>query len=586
MDKDDKVKARLRPYFQAMPDIFNYQIVTKALIAIWIFLLGRLFQVLLKSSGRVAVTSGDWKFLFTTWQGILILLLGIVSLFIYVAFDLNSKIVLSRNLLTGKNETLEQSIKEGFFSVGKLINVQGILVVLYIALIAPIIGIGISISATEKLYIPTFISSVIQDSVLYSALAGAAVIVFLFLGIANLFILHGIIIDDLSVGDASRQSRRLIKENRMDYIKQNAAFILLIAASLSVMAIVCLFLPLKLITLLPAGPLSRLLTIVFVSAGTVISVLADLFGIPFYIMKMTQLYYSYKQGEDYEYREIKREKQIAYKKGIIAAAVILIASAGIIYAFFDQLFPLETDVKIIAHRAGGNEGRENTLTGLEAAWAAGAYGSEIDIQRTKDGNYVVNHDANFKRVAGDSRKPEEMTLREVKKLSVDGEPVATFEEMLISSRSRMVLFTELKGKTADKRMADDAVKLVKQYRMEDETVLISLKYDLIDYIETAYPEIETGFLTFASFGKTAALNCDYIGLEEESATADAIDAIHKEGKKVLVWTANEKGSQKHFLCTDADGLITDNVSQAIELVTELEQRSDLDRMVDKIKTIL
>lgn len=586
MDKDDKVKARLRPYFQAMPDIFNYQIVTKALIAIWIFLLGRLFQVLLKSSGRVAVTSGDWKFLFTTWQGILILLLGLVSLFIYVAFDLNSKIVLSRNLLTGKNETLEQSIKEGFFSVGKLINVQGILVVLYIALIAPIIGIGISISATEKLYIPTFISSVIQDSVLYSALAGAAVIVFLFLGIANLFILHGIIIDDLSVGDASRQSRLLFKENRMDYIKQNAAFILLIAASLSVMAIVCLFLPLKLITLLPAGPLSRLLTIVFVSAGTVISVLADLFGIPFYIMKMTQLYYSYKQGEDYEYREIKREKQIAYKKGIIAAAVILIASAGILYAFFDQLFPLETDVKVIAHRAGGNEGRENTLTGLEAAWAAGAYGSEIDIQRTKDGNYVVNHDANFKRVAGDSRKPEEMTLREVKKLSVDGEPVATFEEMLISSRSRMVLFTELKGKTADKRMADDAVKLVKQYRMEDETVLISLKYDLIDYIETAYPEIETGFLTFASFGKTAALNCDYIGLEEESATADAIDAIHKEGKKVLVWTANEKGSQKHFLCTDADGLITDNVSQAIELVTELEQRSDLDRMVDKIKTIL
>jgi glycerophosphoryl diester phosphodiesterase len=157
--------------------------------------------------------------------------------------------------------------------------------------------------------------------------------------------------------------------------------------------------------------------------------------------------------------------------------------------------------------------------------------------------------------------------------------------MLISSRGRMVLFTELKGNTADKQMADDAVKLVKQYQMEDEVVLISLKYDLIDYIETAYPEMETGFLTFASFGNTAGLNCDYIGLEEESATIDAIDAIHREGKKVLVWTANEKGSQKHFLCTEVDGLITDNVTQALELVTELEQRSDLDRMVDKIKTI-
>ena len=138
----------------------------------------------------------------------------------------------------------------------------------------------------------------------------------------------------------------------------------------------------------------------------------------------------------------------------------------------------------------------------------------------------------------------------------------------------------------DQKMADDSVALIKQYHMEDECVLISLNYDVIDYIETTYPEIQTGFLTFASFGNTAGLNCDYIALEEESATTDAIKAIHDEGKKVLVWTANEKKSQKHFMCTEIDGLITDNVTQAVGLVTELENRSDLDRMVDKIKTIM
>lgn len=583
---DMSLKEKLRPYNQAMPDILNYQIVTKTLICIWLFLLGRLFQVLLRSSGRVAVTSGDWKFLFTTWQGILILLLGIGSLFIYVAFDLNSKIVLSRNLVTGQRASMEESIKEGFFSIGKLVNLRGLLVVLYIALLAPILGLGISISATEKLYIPTFISSVIESSVLYSALAGLAVVFFLILGIANLFILHGVVIDGLPIGEASRLSRRLIKENWKDYIKQNIIFIFLITASLAGIAILCLFIPLKLITLLPAGPVSRLLTIIFVSAGTIISVLADLFGIPLYILKMTQLYYSYKQGSEYEFTEVKRDNPISYKKAAIVLLAAMAAGVAVMYVRFDQMFPLETDVKVIAHRAGGNEGRENTLSGLETAWAAGAYGSEIDIQRTKDGYYVVNHDSTFKRVAGDSRKPEEMTLREVKKLSIDGEHVPTYEEMVIASRGRLVLFTELKGNTADKKMADDTVKLVKQYQMEDEVVLISLDYGLIDYIETNYPEMHTGFLTFASFGKTAALNCDYIGLEEESATSDAIDAIHKEGKKVLVWTANEKGSQKHFLCTKADGLITDNVTQALGLVSELEQRSDLDRMIDKIKTIL
>ncbi|MBE6027965.1 MAG: hypothetical protein E7227_05060 [Clostridiales bacterium] len=579
------IREKLRPYTQALPDILNYQIVTKILIAVWLFLLGRVFQALLKSSGRVAVTTGDWKFLFTTWQGILILLLGLVSLFVYVAFDLNSKIVLSRNLISEQKETLEDTIKEGFLSVGKLINLRGLLTVIYIALIAPIVGIGVSISATEKLYIPTFISSVIEGSVLYSALAGIAVLVFLSIGIANLFILHGVIIDGLSIREAGKQSRALVHANWKDYIKQNVLFVLMILGSLAGMAIICLFIPLKLITLLPAGAVSRFLTVLFVTAGTIISMLTALLGIPLYILKMTQLFYSYKQGKEFEFTEIKRDKPIRYKKGIIALLIILITAVTVMYSQFDQFFPLETNVRIIAHRAGGNEGRENTLSGLETAWNAGAYGSEIDIQRTKDGYYVLNHDGTFKRVAGDNRRPEEMTLREVKRLSVDGEPVPTFEEMLISSRGRMVLFTELKGNTADKQMADDAVKLIKQYRMEDECVLISLKYDVIDYIETAYPEIQTGFLTFASFGKTAELNCDYIGLEEESATSDAIKAIHDEGKKVLVWTANEAGSQKHFLCTEADGIITDNVSQAVRLATELEQRSDLDRMIDKIKTV-
>jgi len=587
MEKRNQINQRLKPYLQAMPAIFNYQIATKVFISIWIFLLGRIFQALLKSSGRVAVTSGDWKFLFTTWQGWIILLLGFVSLFIYVAFDLNSKIVLSRELLKGEKVSLTECIKEGFFSIGKLFNLRGILVIIYISLIAPIIGVGVSISLTEGLYIPTFISSFIESSVLYSALAGFAVLLFLSVGIANLFILHGIVIDKMTIAEAGRQSRDMIRANWKDYLKQNVLFILTIGLTLAALAIICLFLPLKLITSIsmPAA-LSRPLTVFFVIAGVLISVLADMFVIPLYLLKMTQIYYSYRQGSKYEYAEMHRENLKAYKIAAIVAVVVVLISVFVVDKYFDQLFPVETDVKIIAHRGGGNEGPENTIAGLETAWSAGAYGSEIDIQRTSDGYYVVNHDSNFKRVAGESRKPEEMKLREVKRLSVGGEPVPTYEEMLMASKGKIVLFTELKGNTADRQMADEAVSIAKQYQMEDECVLISLKYDLIDYIETNYPEMQTGFLTFASFGNTAQLNCDYLALEEESATSDAIDSIHDEGKKVLVWTANERNSQKHFLCTKIDGLITDNVSQAIGLMTELENRSDLDRMVDKLKTIL
>ena len=585
MDTKTKLKKKLDPYLQAMPAIIQYQIASKLLIALWLFLLGWIFHELLRSSGKVAVTSGDWKFLFTTWQGITILLIGLVSLFIYVALDLNAKIVLSKEMISGEDFSLKECVISAYRSIGKLINLRGAIVVIYIALIAPILGIGISISLTEGLYIPTFISSFIESSVLYSGLAGIAVLVFLSVGIANLFILHGIVIDGLSVKDASALSGKLMKKNWKDFLLKNILCILTIAVILVVGAVICLFIPLKLITLLPAGPVSRLLTIFFVIAGTIASVLVDLLGVPFYLLKMTQLFYSYKQGSEFEFKLREHRDRRKNRRGAIIMLVAVIVSVLILFIQFDRLFPLDTEVKIIAHRAGGNEGNENTISGLETAIETGAYGSEIDIQRTKDGHYVINHDDTFKRVAGVKKKPSEMTLSEIRKLDVNGDPVPTFEEMLEASKGKIVLFTELKGKTADKKMADDAVKLIKQYGMQDECVLISLKYDIIDYIETKYPEIQTGFLLFASFGKTSQLNCDYIGLEEESVTDYSTATIHKEGKHVLVWTANEAKSQKFFLCTNVDGLITDNVSQAVRISEELENRSDLDRMVDRIKTI-
>ena len=172
--------------------------------------------------------------------------------------------------------------------------------------------------------------------------------------------------------------------------------------------------------------------------------------------------------------------------------------------------------------------------GLDVAYKMGAPGGETDIQRTSDGSCIVLHDNIFSRVAGVDKKPSEMTLEEVKQLRVDGEPVPTLEDMLDASHGRLTLYVELKGETADKQMADEAVKIIKDRNMTDETVIISLKYDLIDYVESTYPEMNTGFLAFASFGDTAELNCDYLALEEETAAVDTINSIHSYGKKVLV----------------------------------------------------
>lgn len=581
------MKEKLKPYLHAVPDIFRYVFVSKVILFIFMSLLGVMAKALLNSVGRVAVTSGDWQFLYMTWQGILILILSLVSLYISVAVDLNGKIELCSRLVRGEEVSIRECIIKGLKTIEKLLSVRGLLIVLYISFVAPILGLGFSTSLTQGLYIPSFITAFIQESVLYSSLLGLIVPVLLLIGVANLYILHGVVLDGLSVRDSGRQSHRLIRSNYKDYIIKNARFLLMMTASIALAVGVCIMIPLALIQLIPLPQAcSRFLIVFFVTVGVIMYLFADLFVIPLYLMKMTQLFYSYKQGSAFEYCVPEEKKE--HINRVLAVLGVSAIMAAVIAQFicFDSWYPAETNVKIIAHRAGGSEAPENTLAGLETAYEAGASGCEIDIQRTKDGFYVLNHDGTFERTAGEKRTPEDMFFREVKALSVDGEPVAEFREVLEASKGRLLLFTELKGNTADKKMADDAVRLIKRYGMEDECVLISLKYDLIDYIEKEYPEIETGYLTFASFGNTARLNCDYLGLEAESATAYNVTAIHNEGKKALVWTVNDKASQRHFLCSEVDGIITDNITQAAGVKAELASRSDLTRMLDRVRIIL
>lgn len=575
------VKDKIFPYYQAMLEIFIYQVVSKSVLAVLLGLLHGMAMWALKSTGRVAISSGDYMFVFGTWQGFLLIILALCTMFVYVALDLNMKIILAAKLLNKEKIYMRQILSESFFSLRQLLSVNGIGVVLYVTLLAPILGVGVSVSLTNRLYIPTFISSVIDSTPLYNALYSVFALAFTIIGLANIFVLHSVALDRLSVKEAQAQSRKLMKKHWRNYLKQNFLYSLTIMLGIGlVVALVAMVLLAMRLVMSANASLGRFMTLL---ACIVLSIGISFIGLmvtPFYLMKLTQMYYAYKEQKTESYEARERRKHPFVKVAICIVLAISVVSAGVVTLFFDEVFSGKANVGIIAHRGGGNEGAENTVAGLLRAYELGAKGSEIDIQRTVDGAYVVSHDTNFQRTANVNKTPGEMTLDEVKELSVDGEPVATLEEMLDASKGKMLLFVELKGNSADQQMADDAIALIKDYGMAEEAVLISLKYDLIDYIETTYPEMLTGFLTFVSFGNTAQLNCDYLGLEEESATSEAIEAIHQQGKKAIVWTANERGSQKHFLLSQADYLITDNVKQAMEVMQEIEERDDFTKIID------
>lgn len=579
----------IRAYWQALPPIIWVHLVMAGLLMVLGQGLKKAAAWALLSDGRVAVTTGDFQFLFTTWQGWVLMLLAIAAVYIYLAFDLCSTILVADDIVKGRRVSVVKCLKKALRSIKSFLCPEGMAVVAYIALVVPVTGLGFTTSLTERLRIPTFISAAIDASRLLTTIYGLLVVVLVILGFFGIFILHGVLIDNLSVDHAIKRSFRLIRDNWAHFLLRVTAFSALL--SLFLFAVNYL-LGYAIVAILPAlyenSQESQRLFMVISALFVHEAVMAEgyLF-MPLILVKVTQLYESYCVDKTV-YIPVRNRHALPLVTLLVSCCLVgCIITGYYMNEHFDEFFPAESQVGVIAHRAGGVEAAENTVAGIEAAEEMGAFGSEIDIQRTSDGYYVVNHDNTFSRVAGDKRKPSQMTLEEVRQLRVrthaktaEGEPVPTLEEMLDASHGKMILFVELKGETADRKMADDVVRIVRERGMLDEVVFISLKYKLIDYLANTYPDAQTGFLAFGSYGDVASLNCDYLAIEKLMSTDATVDAIHDQDKMAFIWTINDTDTQEYFLSSNVDAIITDNVRDAQAIKEKLAQRSDLQRVLD------
>ena len=577
------MKNRMLPFYQAIPRLLLYQFVSFIILSFVTWGISTLCSLLMGLSGKAAITSGDLGFLFTHWQGYVIIVLVLLMVLCYMAIELNALVLYCDRLLDGDKPAVWQCMKEGFAALKKYGCKHGVLLIVYAVFLAPILGFGFSISLTGSFYIPRFITSVIASKPLLLTVVIIALAVLTVYIILNCFIMHGALLGGMTLKESSAASQKLVKRNWKNFIPEILIFIGLTLLVTVILLVVFSGLPLLIVRAIPMGEQALLFwEIFFCSLLMVVLLFMMLMAISFLMIKLSTLYRKYQTEGKWQYqkKEKKRHPFVIMAGALVLAVCILFSIFGAFH--FDEVFHTQITAEIIGHRAGGYDAPENTVKGIETAYELGAAGSEIDIQRTSDGYYVVNHDADFSRVAGVDKKPSEMTLAEVKELRVDGEPVPTLEETLEAARDKVVLFVELKGETADEQMADDAVRIIKEMGMEDQTVLISLKYGLLEYIEQKYPEMQTGYLAFISFGQIEETPFDYMALEEEISTDNTIEAIHNKDKMIMVWTVNEEDDIEYFMTSDADAIITDSVKLAGEIKEQLKERDPLQIIIQKI----
>ncbi len=110
---------------------------------------------------------------------------------------------------------------------------------------------------------------------------------------------------------------------------------------------------------------------------------------------------------------------------------------------------------------------ENSMAAFREAIEAGI-AIETDIHITADNEVVVFHDDTLKRMCGDEREIEKLTLAEIKKLRLAGtdEKIPTFKEVLDLVDGKVPLLIEFKSISLDttRRLCPKANELLENYK--------------------------------------------------------------------------------------------------------------------------
>ncbi|MBR7132976.1 MAG: glycerophosphodiester phosphodiesterase [Clostridia bacterium] len=127
----------------------------------------------------------------------------------------------------------------------------------------------------------------------------------------------------------------------------------------------------------------------------------------------------------------------------------------------------QINCRYIAHRGLHSEQvAENSLSAFALAAASG-YAIELDIRLTADGEVVVFHDGDLKRMCGEAENVSSLTLSELKeyRLKTTDEKIPTLRECLSVAEKRVPLLIEFKcGKNDCKRLCEAAERILSDYK--------------------------------------------------------------------------------------------------------------------------
>ena len=548
---------------------------------LWLPLNSWLAGLLLSQTGYLFISYNNIFAIITSSPLISLAFLFLIAINLLVAyFQICLLFIGARHLLYHEKRTLIEYSRKVFHQsllfVKRLSFCKMAFVFFYVAMLFPFIRKILKIYYLNKIVIPDFIVTYLEDKHwLVGLMIFVSAWIFLYISVRFMFALPKILFERKTVREGVKYSLQKTKKQVLFY-----AWNLLLIIIKTYLFFFVLLLPL-LFTQLVMDNFTQKESLTLGLINFVLMKNVHYMALSYFLVKFV----SFLTGEELEIMP-RRKKDHLMRWGVMGCASIFFALEGYIYLESpDTNTPL-----VISHRGVSNKnGVQNTVQSLEKTAQLKPDLIEMDVQETKDGQFVMMHDANLKNLAGINANPQDLTLEELTGLDISENgyrtKISSFDDYLNRANElHQRLLIEIKTSKKDspqmmERFLEKYGPIIKQYGHQ----MQSLDYHVIDQVLKYDSTIPVYFiLPYNSiFPKTKAT-----GYTMEYSTLDEyfVTKLWYTEQKLYVWTVNGSEAFDKAVRLGADGMITDDLEMVQLQVTTAQDDPEYTELLLKKAT--
>ena len=218
-------------------------------------------------------------------------------------------------------------------------------------------------------------------------------------------------------------------------------------------------------------------------------------------------------------------------------------------------------MKIYAHRGSSIEHPELTMAAYKAAIDDGADGFECDVRLSKDNQLILWHDSDMKRIAGNTARIADLTLREIKD---HYRQVMTLEELLLLARdNKKELAIETKHPAPSASAVEKKVmNLLQQEKAAADIHVMSFSWLAIENIKKIDPEQKTVALLHDTFSFAMRRFTSAHSIGPGITAFRKKPHLNQDPRNLFIWTVDDADDMRFCADNGVDVLITNTPSYA------------------------